>query len=120
MCDNNQIPLKFNDECSELIILFTKEHIKYSEIKKISIVNEDANFKGKSEPFSHLVLGGVSFFTFFGGPEVYVGLKLILNDGSYRPVYISKEKRGMYTDLFREDTKKAEKIKKMIDRRIIK
>ena len=120
MSDNNQIPLKFNDESLELMILFTQENIKYNEIKKVSIVNEDANFKGKSEPFSHLVLGGVSFFTFFGGPEVYVGLKIILNDGSYRPIYISEDKRGMYTDLFREDTKKAEKIKRMIDRRIIK
>lgn len=120
MSDNNQIPLKFNDESLELMILFTQENIKYNEIKKVSIVNEDANFKGKSEPFSHLVLGGVSFFTFFGGPEVYVGLKIILNDGSYRPIYISEDKRGMYTDLFREDTKKAEKNKRMIDRRIIK
>lgn len=96
----------------------TKGVISYNDIEKVSVLNEDANFKGKTEPFLHQVLGGVSFFTFFGGPELYVGLKILLKDGTVKAAYVSKQKVGMNTDLYREDVKKAKLLKRKIDKRI--
>lgn len=108
-----------DDTKQELQILIgTKCTISYKDIEKVSVLNEDANFKGKTEPFLHQVLGGVSFFTFFGGPGLYVGLKILLKDGSIKAAYISDRKTGMNTDWYREDVKKAKLLKRKIDKRI--
>ena len=113
--------VRFDDENKQLTILLgTTKTIKYNEIQKVSILNEDASFRGKSEPFSHQVLGGTTFYTFFGGPGLYVGLKILLKDKSICAAYISDRKTGVNTDVYREDVKEAELIKKMTEERISK
>jgi hypothetical protein len=121
MKNNQKDPcIVFDDDQRQLTVLIgTKGSIPYDEIKKVSVLNEDANFKGKTDPFSHQVLGGVSFFTFFGGPDVYVGLKIVLKDDTVRAVYISEQKTGFDSDAYKEERKIAENLKKRIDKRII-
>lgn len=113
--------IEFDDENKQLrIVIGTQGTVSYSEIEKVSVLNEDAKFRGKSVPFSHQVLGGTTFYTFFGGPGMYVGLKIVLKDKTVKAAYISDRVTGINTDIYREDVEEAEKIKKMIDKRISK
>ena len=113
--------IEFDDENKQLrIVIGTEGTVSYSEIEKVSVLNEDAKFRGKSVPFSHQVLGGTTFYTFFGGPGMYVGLKIVLKDKSVKAAYISDRVTGINTDIYREDVEEAQKIKKMIDKRISK
>lgn len=58
--------IEFDDENKQLrIVIGTQGTVSYSEIEKVSVLNEDAKFRGKSVPFSHQVLGGTTFYTFF-------------------------------------------------------
>lgn len=50
----------------------------YEEIQKCSIQNEDANFKGKTKPFTHTILGGATFMAGAVEPMMYVGIKVVL------------------------------------------
>ena len=54
----------------------------YEEIQKCSIQNEDANFKGKTKPFTHTILGGATFMAGAVEPMMYVGIKVVLKDNS--------------------------------------
>ncbi|MGM9913143.1 hypothetical protein [Floccifex sp.] len=92
---------------------------KISDIKKCSVLNEEAKFRGKTEPFLHQVLGGVSFFA-FGENLMYVGLKLVTKDNNKLAVYISKKPVSFNTDTFLRDKKEAETIKKIFDKVINK
>ena len=42
-----------------------------SDVKKVSVLNEETKFKGKTDPFLHQVLGGVTFLT-IGDNKCYV------------------------------------------------
>lgn len=96
----------------------TSVTINYDDIAKVSILNEEAKFRGKSEPFTHQVLGGTTFYTIFGEPRFYVGLKIVLKNKSVCAAYISDRITGLNTDIYHEDVKEAETIKQMIDKRI--
>lgn len=98
MPEKNFKCLEFDDENKRLNILIGNvDFIDYDKIAKVSVLNEDANFRGKSVPFSHQVLGG-----------------------TINAAYISDRKTGMNTDIYLEDVKEAEHIKKMINKRITK
>lgn len=92
----------------------------YTEIEKVSVLNEEVKFRGKTPPFSHQVLGGTTFFTIFGGPSCYVGLKVTLKDGKILAIYVSDKIVSPGTDFYRQDHKKAEEIKAFIDKIIQK
>ena len=111
--------LEFDDLNQQLKIkIGTNETIKYNEIDKVSILNEEAKFRGKTKPFSHQVLGGTTFYTLLGEPSLYVGLKIVLKDQSICAAYVSDCKTRVNTDIYREDRQEAEKIKKAINRRM--
>lgn len=111
--------LEFDDLNQQLKIkIGTNETIKYNEIDKVSILNEEAKFRGKTKPFSHQVLGGTTFYTLLGEPSLYVGLKIVLKDQSICAAYVSDCKTRVNTDIYREDRQEAEKIKKAIIRRM--
>lgn len=113
--------IEFDDDNQQLTILLgTEKTIKYEHIQKVSILNEDASFRGKSIPFSHQVLGGTTFYSLLGDPSLYVGLNILMKDKSICAVYVSDRKTSINTDVYREDVKEAEIIKKMIDKRISK
>lgn len=96
------------------IIDGTKGTFSISEIAKYTVLNEDAKFKGKTEPFLHQVLGGTAFVSMLVEPMVYVGLKIIMRDGSVLGVYVSKQKCVVNSDLYLKDNKIAEEIKTVI------
>ena len=83
--------VKFHDEENRLEIMGGASCL-YEEIQKCSIQNEDANFKGKTKPFTHTILGGPTFMAGAVEPMMYVGIKVVLKDNSVLPIYVSKEK----------------------------
>lgn len=91
---------------------------KISSIKKCTILNEEAKFRGKTEPFLHQVLGGTTFFV-IGGNPMYVGLKIVTKDDLKLAVYVSQKPVGFNSDLFLSDKKEAEHIKRVIDKHIL-
>lgn len=82
----------------------------YSDILKCSIQNEDANFKGKTKPFTHTILGQTPFMAGAIEPTMYVGIKLTLKDGTVLPIYVSNEKVLFNSDKYLSDLKEAESI----------
>ena len=106
--------VKFKDEYLEV----DGKRYLYSDILKCSIQNEDANFKGKTKPFTHTILGGTTFMAGAVEPMMYVGIKLTLRDGSVIPLYVSKEKVLFNSEMYLSDEKEAESILREIKKRI--
>lgn len=100
------------------ILIGTCGDVAYSDIEKASIANEDAKFKGKSAPFAHQVLGGVTFMSIAAEPSLYVGIKLTLKDHSVRAIYISDIKTQFNTSIYQKDKEEADKILQLIQDRI--
>ena len=90
----------------------------YSDILKCSIQNEDANFKGKTKPFTHTILGGATFMAGAVEPMMYVGIKVVLKDNSVLPIYVSKEKVLFNSDKYLNDVKEANAILKELEKRL--
>lgn len=93
----------------------SKGTYSYKEIVRCSILSEDANYKGKTDPFVHQVLSGVTVPMAIIERSIYVGLKIKMSDGSIIAVYVSKEKTRMNTDVYFKDMEEAKKIKQLID-----
>lgn len=89
----------------------------YSDILKCSIQNEDANFKGKTKPFTHTILGGTTFMAGAIEPMMYVGIKVTLKDDTVLPIYVSNEKVLFNSDKYLSDEKEAETILRKIKKR---
>ncbi len=68
--------VKFHDEENRLEIIGGASCL-YDEIQKWSIQIEDANFKGKTKPFTHTILGGATFMAGAVEPMMYVGIKVV-------------------------------------------
>lgn len=98
--------VKFHDEENRLEIMGGASCL-YDEIQKCSIQNEDANFKGKTKPFTHTILGGATFMAGAVEPMMYVGIKVVLKDNSVLPIYVSKEKVLFNSDKYLNDVKEA-------------
>ena len=47
----------------------------------------------------------------FSEPYLFVGLKIIMKDGTICAIYVSKEKTQVGTDQYKEDRKEAEAIR---------
>lgn len=109
----------FDDESKKLsIIIGSSGEVAYTDIEKVSVANEDAKFKGKSTPFTHQVLGGVTFMSIAAEPSLYVGIKLTLKDHSVRAIYVSDIKTQFNTSIYQKDREEAEEIQKLIQERI--
>lgn len=111
----------FNKEQKTFTILDgTKGTYPYTDILKCSVLNEDAKFRGKTAPFMHCVLSGVTMAALYCEPTFYVGLRVFMKGGKSIAIYVSKKPTTMNTDVFFEDNKEAQEIKKRIDRIIAK
>ncbi|TGY66704.1 hypothetical protein [Dubosiella muris] len=92
---------------------FELEGVTYSlnAIKKVTILNEDAKYKGKTKPFTHQVLSGVTMLMpIAGNPALYVGLRIVLNDDSMQHVYVSQKPVQINSEAYFADRKEAEKL----------
>ena len=83
-----------------------------------SCLYEDANFKGKTKPFTHTILGGATFMAGAVEPMMYVGIKVVLKDNSVLPIYVSKEKVLFNSDKYLNDVKEANAILKELEKRL--
>lgn len=113
-------------------IIFDKEHktftilngtegtYSYSDIDRCSVQCEDSKYRGKTTPFKHVVLSGVTMVILTFEPSIYVGVKITMKDGDILGVYVSKEKTRMNTDLYHKDKEEADKIKRLLDKAIEK
>ena len=106
--------VKFKDEYLEV----DGKRYLYSDILKCSIQNEDANFKGKTKPFTHTILGGTTFMAGAVEPMMYVGIKVTLKDDTVLPIYVSNEKVLFNSDKYLNDVKEANAILKELEKRL--
>lgn len=109
--------VKFHDEEKRLEVNGGASCL-YNDIQKLSIQNEDANFKGKTKPFTHTILGGATFMAGVVEPMMYVGIKVVLKDNSILPIYVSKEKVLFNSDKYLNDVKEANAILKELEKRL--
>lgn len=109
--------VKFQDEENRLEIMGGASCL-YEEIQKCSIQNEDANFKGKTKPFTHTILGGATFMAGAVEPMMCVGIKVVLKDNSVLPIYVSKKKVLFNSDKYLKDVKEANVILKELEKRL--
>lgn len=93
----------------------TQGEYKLSEIKKYSILNEHANYRGKSEPFLHQVLGGASSFIAVE-PKLYVGIKITTTANEILAIYVSDNPVLFNSDAYMKDKQEAERIKAVFDK----
>ena len=113
--------MEFDDDNNRINILIgDKGFVDYKDITKVSILNQQASFKGEEKPFTHQILNGTAFLCGIMEPQFYVGLKIILKDETIKAVFISNRKTIFNTYIYNEDKKEAEEIKKMLDNRISK
>lgn len=103
-----------------IILKGTKGTYDYRKIKKCSVLNEEAKYRGKTIPFLHQVLGGVTFYSYIGEPALYVGLKLVMEDNTILGIYVSDTKTVVNSDIYRNERKIAFEIKQFVDKIIQK
>lgn len=98
------------------IIDGTTGEYSLDDIDTISILNEQASFKGKGEPFLHQVLGGITFSSGAMEPQLYVGLKIKMKDGNKLALYVSKKPVNFNSDIYHHDVKEAQNIKSLLNK----
>lgn len=92
----------------------------YTEIKKCDILNEDAKYTGKTEPFLHQVLANSLQPVAMHTSNVLVGIKIVLNSSEKLYIYVSDKPTQPNSLQFYDDRRNAEEIKAIIDKIISK
>lgn len=86
----------------------------YCDVARVSVLNEKAKYKGKGVPFTAILPSGPLPAGILQDPYLFVGVKVVLKDGTVLAIYISKEKTMVNTDQYIQDRKVAEKIKEVM------
>ena len=86
----------------------------YSDVVCVSVLNEKAKYKGKGIPFTAVVPSGPLPSGILQNPYLFVGVKVVLKDGTILAIYVSKEKTMVNTNQYIHDRKVAEKIKEVM------
>ena len=82
----------------------------YCDVARVSVLNEKTKYKGKGVPFTAILPSGPLPAGILQDPYLFVGVKVVLKDGTVLAIYISKEKTMVNTDQYIQDRKVAEKI----------
>ena len=88
----------------------TKGVYPISDIVKMSIVCEDARYKGKTDPFKHLVLDGKVQMGWLDLPKFYIGIQFEMKDGSHLALYISDHPVQFERGSYFEEQQEAQQI----------
>lgn len=80
------------------------------DVKKVHVVYEDAQFYGKSAPFSHKMLISRMEPLFAGMKQVYIGLEFTMKDNKKCYAYLSDKKLQQYADDFNKLTEAANNL----------
>ena len=101
-----------------IILNGTKGTYDYRQIKKCEILNEAAHYKGKEEPFKHIIVAGVEWMTQANILErsFYVGLKITMKDNSVLGIYTCNQPTRVQTDIHIKGYNEAKQIKAFIDK----
>lgn len=111
----------FDKENKTMKILSGSEGVySYKDIVRCAVLNEKAKYKGKSEPFTALIPNGMGFTGFFIDYFLFVGIKVVMNDGKVLAIYISKQKTQVGTDQYIKERKEANEICEFINKIIKK
>lgn len=86
----------------------------FKDISKASVLNEKAKYHNKTPHFTALVPHGPLPQGLLQNPYLYVGIKVVLSDGSILAIYISENQTMSNTDQYIHDREEAEKVYKII------
>ena len=86
----------------------------YSDVVRVSVLNEKAKYKGKGVPFTAILPSGPLPSGILQNPYLYVGVKIVLKDETVLAIYISKEKTMVNTDRYIQDRKVAKRTKEVM------
>lgn len=102
--------IRFDDINKQFII--PSGTYSYSDVVRVSVLNEKA--KGKGIPFTAILPSGPLPSGILQDPYLFVGVKVVLKDGTILAIYVSKEKTMVNTNQYIQDRKVAEKIKEVM------
>ena len=81
----------------------SKGTYNFKDISKASVLNEKAKYHNKTPHFTALVPHGPLPQGLLQNPYLYVGIKVVLSDGSILAIYISKNQTMSNTDQYIHD-----------------
>ena len=90
----------------------------YRNIQRALVLNEKAKTRGKTSPFTSCLPHGPGIPAILTDPYIYVGVKVVLENGDVLAIYTSKEKTQIGTDPYKVDREKAKEIEAFL-RKII-
>lgn len=83
----------------------------YSDVVRVSVLNEKAKYKGKGVPFKAILPSGPLLSWIQQNPYLFIGVKVVLKDETFLALYVSKEKMMVNMNQYIKDRMDAEKIK---------
>ena len=90
----------------------------YSDVVRVSVLNEKAKYKEKGIPFTAILPSGPLPSGTLQNPYLFVGVKVVLKDETVLAIYVSKEKVLLNSDMYLSDLKEAKSILSKIKERI--
>ena len=107
--------VKFDDSCKQFeIVTGTQGKYSYDDVTLVSVLYENAKYKGKGIRFTAVLPGGPLPSGLLQNPYLYVGVKIVLKNDTVLAIYVSKEKTMVNTDQYIQDSKLAKKIQEVI------
>lgn len=86
----------------------------FKDILKSDILNEKSKYHNKMPHFTALVPHGPLPMGILQNPYLYVGIKVVLQDGTILAIYISEKETMKNTNQYIADRKKAGEIQEII------
>ena len=90
----------------------------YSDVVRVSVLNEKAKYKGKGVPFTAILPSGPLPSGILQDPYLFVGVKVVLKDETILAIYVSKKKALLNSDMYLSDLKETKSILLKIQERI--
>ncbi|MBS6258409.1 MAG: hypothetical protein KH442_06125 [Holdemanella biformis] len=108
--------IRFDDLNKQFTI--PSDTYSYSDVVRVSVLNEKAKYKEKSVPITAILPSGPLPSGILQNPYLFVGVKVVLKDETVLAIYVSKEKVLFNSDMYLSDLKEAKLILSKIKERI--
>ncbi|MEJ8737736.1 hypothetical protein WKT02_09790 [Erysipelotrichaceae bacterium HCN-30851] len=86
-----------------------------NDIERCVVLNEKASKKGKQESFLALMPEKGLPTGILSTPYLFVGIRIIMKDGTKLAIYISKNKTQVGTEQYKKDREEAKKIVNILE-----
>ena len=90
----------------------------YSDVVRVSVLNEKAKYKEKGIPFTAILPSGPLPSGIQQNPYLFIGVKIVLKDETVLAIYVSKKKALLNSDMYLSDLKETKSILLKIQERI--